>query len=214
MATIIRHIDSSHGPHLAAMKFDDLAAEARRRLAEAKLEAERIVAEAQQQADAIRQEAAQRGAQAAVRAVEQMAAEQLAPASDALRPAVGQLHGSKQAWLAHWESSAVRLASAMASRIVRGELRRRPEITLTWVREALELAAGSPGIRLRLHPEDFHCLGEKVRALVEAMAPLAGAEVAADATVSRGGCRVETRFGSIDQQLETQLKRIEEELIG
>ena len=40
------------------------------------------------------------------------------------------------------------------------------------------------------------------------------AEITADATISRGGCRVETRFGTIDQQFESQLKRIEEELTG
>jgi flagellar biosynthesis/type III secretory pathway protein FliH len=33
-----------------------------------------------------------------------------------------------------------------------------------------------------------------------------------DATVTAGGCRVETRFGTIDQQFEAQLARVEEEL--
>jgi len=34
----------------------------------------------------------------------------------------------------------------------------------------------------------------------------------ADPDITPGGCRVDTQFGSIDQQLETQLARIEEEL--
>ena len=34
----------------------------------------------------------------------------------------------------------------------------------------------------------------------------------ADPEIARGGCRVETRFGTIDQQFEAQLARIEEEL--
>ena len=46
------------------------------------------------------------------------------------------------------------------------------------------------------------------------MSGLGDAEVVADATIERGGCRVETRFGTIDQQFESQLKRIEEELTG
>jgi flagellar assembly protein FliH len=41
---------------------------------------------------------------------------------------------------------------------------------------------------------------------------LAGAELSGDPQISPGGCRVETQFGTIDQQFESQLKRIEEEL--
>ena len=212
MATIIRLADPPHGPHGVAFNFDDLAAQARQYLAEVRVEAGQLVAQAQEQADSIRQQAAEKGAQAAVQAVEQMVAEQLAPALLALRQAAVDLRHAKQAWLSHWESSAVHLAAAIASRIVRGELRRHPEITLTLVREALELAAGSPSVRLHLNPEDHKTLGMQVRTLIDAMSALGGAEVTADATIGRGGCRVETRFGTIDQQFESQLKRIEEEL--
>ena len=38
------------------------------------------------------------------------------------------------------------------------------------------------------------------------------AEIIAEASVSPGGCRVETRFGTIDQTFEAQLARVEEEL--
>lgn len=214
MATILRIADASHGSHAVAMNFDDLAAQAGRLVADAKTEADRIVVEAKQQADAIRQKAAEEGAQAAVRAVEQMVAEQLAPAQAGLRQAASDLQHARQEWLSHWESSAVQLASAMAGRIVRGELQRRPEIALTLVREALELAAGSPGIRLHLNPEDHQTLGGQVSALINTMSGIGGAEVIADTAISRGGCRVETRFGTIDQQFESQLKRIEEELAG
>ena len=55
-------------------------------------------------------------------------------------------------------------------------------------------------------------LGGQVRAMLAAMSALGGAEVTPDAAISQGGCRVQTRFGAIDQQIESQLKRIEEEL--
>ena len=213
MATIIRLADPPHNHRAEALNFDDLAAQAGRYLKEVKTDAERITAQAKEQADAIRQQAAQEGAQAAVQAVEQMVAEQMAPVLLALGQAVTELRHAKQQWLSHWESSAVHLAAAMAGRIVRGELSRKPEITLTLVREALELAAGSQGIRLRLHPEDYQLLGTQVQTLIEAMSSIGGTEITADPAISRGGCRVETRFGTIDQQFETQLKRIEEELI-
>jgi flagellar biosynthesis/type III secretory pathway protein FliH len=214
MATIIRLADSPHPVQPAALNFDDLAAQAGTYVAEVKAEAAEIIAQARRQADSIRQQAANEGAQAAVNAVEQMVAEQLAPALSALQQAAADLHGARQAWLSHWESNVVHLATAIAQRIVRDEVRRRPEITLALVREALELAAGSPGVRLQLSPEDHKALGAQVRALIDAMSSLGVVEVAADPAIGRGGCRVETRFGAIDQQIESQLKRIEEELTG
>jgi flagellar assembly protein FliH len=87
-----------------------------------------------------------------------------------------------------------------------------PEITLTLVREALELAAGSAQVRIHLHPDDRAALGDQVQLLIREMSGLGSAELVADAAVTRGGCRVETRFGVIDQQFEAQLARIEEEL--
>ena len=214
MATIIRSADPPHGRSAATLNFDDLEQQADRCLADAKAQAAEIVAQAQGQADSIRQEAAQQGAQAAVHAVDRMVAEQLAPAITGLQRAADDVQQAKQAWLLHWESSAVRLASAMAARVIRGELRRQPEITLRLVREALELAAGSPNVRLHLNPEDHKTLGTQVRSLIDVMSGLGGVEVTADATIEQGGCRVETRFGTIDQQFESQLRRIEEELTG
>ncbi len=213
MATIIRLADPPHNRRAETLNFDDLAAQANRYLGDVKTEADRIIAEAKEQADAIRQQAAQEGAQAAIQAIEQMVGEKMAPVLLALTQAGTELRHAKQEWLAHWESSAVHLAAAMAGRIVRGELSRKPEIALTLVREALELAAGSQGIRLRLHPEDYKLLGTQVQTLIDAMSSIGDAEVTADPAISRGGCRVETRFGTIDQQFEMQLKRIEEELI-
>jgi flagellar assembly protein FliH len=212
MATIFRLADPPHVPRAVAFSFDDLAAQAEQELTVARAKAAEIVAQARQEAQNIRQQAAEEGAQVAVQAVEQMVAEQLAPALAALRQAAADLEREKQGWLSHWQSSAVHLASAIDARVVRVELRRQPQITLTLVREALELAAGSPGVRLHLNPEDHKTLGGQVGSLIEAMSGLGGVEVTPDATISRGGCRVETRFGTIDQQFESQLKRIEEEL--
>jgi flagellar assembly protein FliH len=139
-------------------------------------------------------------------------AAQVAPALTAIEQAGRELREAREQWLSHWQTEVVRLATAIAGRVVRAEIRRQPEITLSLVREALGLAAGSPNVRLHLNPEDYRALGVQVRSLIDAMSSLGDAEVVADAAVSPGGCRVETRFGTIDQQFESQLRRIEEEL--
>lgn len=212
MATILRPSDTQFSPQVASFNLDDVAAEAAECLAQARAEAAEIVAAADNQAADIRRQAAEAGCKAAMQEFEKIVAAQVAPAIDALRQTVTQLHCEKQAWISHWETRAVQLATAIAARVIRREVRHQPEITLGLVSEALDLAAGSPNVRLHLNPEDYNSLGVQVQSLMDAMSSLGDAEVIPDAAVGQGGCRVETRFGTIDQQIETQLQRIEEEL--
>jgi flagellar assembly protein FliH len=125
---------------------------------------------------------------------------------------VRALQNTKQAWLNQWEKNVVHLAAGIASRVIRRELAGQPEITLDLVREALELAASSGRLKLRLNPQDCQTLGERAKQLAAQISELAPADVVADPNIRPGGCRVDTEFGSIDQQIETQLARIEEEL--
>jgi flagellar assembly protein FliH len=138
---------------------------------------------------------------------------QLLPVVPAVRAIVDGVLAAKAQWLAHWERCALSLATAIAQRVVRRELARTPEVTLALVKEALELAAGTTDVRLHMHPDDLAILGPEVEALTAELVRLGAAHVVADGNITRGGCRVETRYGTIDQQLETQLARIEQELL-
>ena len=104
------------------------------------------------------------------------------------------------------------MATSIASRVIRREVERTPEITLTLVREALELAAGSADVQLRLHPRDLSALGPHVTQLAAELARLGKPEIVADASIEPGGCRIDTHHGFIDQQFAAQLARIEQEL--
>jgi flagellar assembly protein FliH len=212
MATILRASEAHCCPPVAALNFVDLEAEAAERMSRAQAEAGEIVAQANSEADAIRRQAAEEGCKAAMQEFDKTVAANLAPAIAAIRETDAELRQARQAWIAQWEKDVVRLAAAIAARVIRCELRMRPEITLSLLREALDLAAGSPNVRLHLNPEDYQALGVQVRSLIDAMSSLGDAEVIPDAAVSQGGCRVETRFGAIDQQIDSQLRRIEEEL--
>ena len=215
MATIIRLADPSHDPHAVAFNFDDLTAQAAEHVTQANAQAAKIVAEAQQEAESIRQQAADEGRQAAIRAAKQTAVEQVAPALSALRQAVADLHRpSKRGWRIGnrapciWPRPSPRESSAAS---LAGNRRSRSRL----VREALELAAGSPSVRAA--PQSAGSQEARARRCERAdrghVRPRRR-RGAADATIERGGCRVETRFGTIDQQFESQLKRIEEELTG
>ncbi|MBN2477098.1 MAG: hypothetical protein JXB62_20995 [Pirellulales bacterium] len=212
MPTIIRATNRNRGTQCVAFNFDDMALRASQYLEKVRSDARQIVSEAQQKADAVRKRAEQEGRQAALQTVEEMVRKQLGTVLPALRNVIEDIQHAKQAWLTHWEASAVHVAAAIAERLIRRELAATPEITLTLVREALELASGSSHLRIHVNPEDREAMGRQVEMLISELTTLTTAELVADPEISCGGCRVETDFGIIDQQFEAQLKRIEEEL--
>ncbi|MBN2293172.1 MAG: hypothetical protein JXM70_12145 [Pirellulales bacterium] len=212
MPTVIKATDRNAGIHGVAYNFTDMAVEADRRLGQFHDQAVAIVEKAKQDARQIEQQAKAAGLRAAAEEINKQLLQNLATLMPALRKTIQDIQHSKQAWLAHWEKSSVHLATAIAERLIRKHLPESPELTLTLVREALELAAGSARIRVHLNPADHKTLGRQVESIAKELSGLAPTELVPDERISAGGVRVETEFGIIDQQFESQLARIEEEL--
>ena len=217
MSSIIKSDQPTRIARGVAFNLDDIARQADQALQEVRGEAAQLLAKANGEAEAVRQQAQEDGRGAALRAAEKIlevkVSRQLETLLPALREAVEEVHHCKGQWLSHCEKSTVHLAAAIAARVIRRELSQTPkEIPLTLIREALELAVGSPSITMRLNPDDHAALGGQVARLADSMSGLAPAQVVADAEISAGGCRVDTNFGVIDQQFEAQLERIEQDL--
>lgn len=90
-------------------------------------------------------------------------------------------------------------ATQLARRIVRSELSARPECVAHVAEQAVEsLLLSARHVVVHLHPDDH--------ALVEAGAAEAiqarGARLVGDATITRGGCRVESDIGGVDATIE------------
>ena len=217
MSSIIKAADLDRDNSAVAFNFDDMKTGAEVYLAKIRQQAGKILAQATQEAQAIRQRAEVEGRQSAERAalaaLDEKVSQQMQSIRPALETAIDSICHARPGWIAEWEKQAVHLAAAIAKRIVRRELREQPQITLALVREALELASGGAHVRLLMNPVDHQNLGSEVQRLTADLNRLAPTEIVADPQISAGGCRVETRFGSIDQQIETQLSRIETELV-
>jgi flagellar assembly protein FliH len=220
MATIIKRESEYYpsGTRLSAMALDmsDMSDQAEEYLEAIRAEALKIVEEAQQEALTVRAQAELAGRQAAEAAIERILDEKVARQMKSLIPAlaeaVKQIDDSRQEWLQAWETRTVQLACAIAQRIVRRELKQQPELSAPWIAEALRMCAGSAEITLRLNPADHATLGAQATKLALEFHPAAPAKIVADDSITPGGCRVETEFGSVDQQIETQLERVAEEL--
>lgn len=196
--------------------FVDLRHDIDARLTCAREKAEAIVAEAQGQADQIRLQAAAQGKQEALRVVrselQQDADERLKTALAGLEEAVRLTQQERSRHVRQCEGQVVRLAVAIAEKLVRAELTRQPDIPLRLVREALELASGSQRLKLHFHPDDCVTLRDGIGQLTKGLNDDIQIEIVSDADISRGGCVIRTESGVIDQQFEAQLARIQEEL--
>lgn len=199
-----------------AFNFQELWGQAEGYLDQVRQEAAKIVSQAHAEAAQIRQQAEQAGREAAQSAIERILDEKVAKQMATLKPALqavgDQLTDARGEWLDAWEQKTVHLAIQIAEKILHAELTRRPTAAAPVVREALELALGAADITLHLNPEDYDHLRQETSSICEWLHTLAPTQVVADPAITRGGCRVTTRFGEIDQRLETQLERIAQEL--
>lgn len=178
-------------------------------------DSEQMLAAARCEAERIRAEAREQGLATAMSEFDAMVEHAATLKFEAwlptLKTALAEVAASKASWLAQWESSALRVAIAISERVLRREIERTPEVAVALVRETLELSTTGEA-KLHLHPDDIGCLGPQLESLLAEFGRASCVALVADAAITRGGCRLDTRLGSIDQQLEAQLARIEEEL--
>lgn len=128
----------------------------------------------------------------------------------ALRAATDELRTQRDVCLDHFQQETVRLAIAIAERLLRRALLTQPECVVSLVRTALEATAGAQTVRLRLHPADVEILEPHTSPLGREFST--NVELVRDDTLTRGDCVAETNGGSADARVATLLDRIAAEL--
>lgn len=154
-------------------------------------------------------QAYQQGHQEGLAAGVQQANAKLEPVMAKLAQSLLDLAGVRKRHLLEAEEDAVRLAIAVARRVIRRELSVDPESLLGVVKAAFERVEARDVHRIRAHPEDVELLK---RHLSQAGLPVR-LEVLADPALERGGILFETARGSLDASVSSQLKEIESGLV-
>jgi flagellar assembly protein FliH len=209
--------------------FEDLRAQAEGYLEATRRQAREMVEVAESHVAAIRQQAHEaaakegrdEGLRQSAERIEQRSREltekgirdSLTTVLPAMTAAAEALVIERDRWLTEWETTAVRLAGAIAEKVIKQRIGLDPGATRAMIREALKLATGSPRIKLRLHPDDVVQMGSLAAETEATLSACGEAQVTADATLSRGSCVIETQHGTIDARIETILDRIVSELL-
>jgi len=122
-----------------------------------------------------------------------------------------ELRGLKSSLFREAEQDCVTLSSLIAKRILRAEIRTDPAVIQRTVREALDFVADRSRLRISIHPEDM----EEIRRILPELAALAeedALQVVEDETLERGGCLLETGFGTINATVSDQRAIVEKAL--
>ena len=105
------------------------------------------------------------------------------------------------------EEEVVRLALAVAKKIVRREIHADTTIIHTMVRVALERVSGKSSAEIRLNPLDYEYMTRRHGDLPRTE----GRDIKfeSDNTISQGGCLIQTETGDIDARIEEEFREIE-----
>ena len=95
-------------------------------------------------------------------------------------------------------------ATSMARQVVRSELAVRPELVAAVAQEAVEaLLLSARHITVRVHPDDQPLVAMGTAEVLDAR----GARLISDASIARGGCRVDSDIASIDGTVPARWRR-------
>jgi flagellar biosynthesis/type III secretory pathway protein FliH len=126
----------------------------------------------------------------------------------ALESAVEKFQAERDAWLEQSREETVRLAVAIAERLMARTLEIAPESVIDTVRCALEWADGAKPTRVRVHPADAELI-----AAARSHDSVTELRIEADESLSRGDCVVDLPNGCIDARRAVLLARVTEELL-
>lgn len=103
------------------------------------------------------------------------------------------------------EPELLKLATAIAERVVHAHLEVAPETVVEMTRSALQRLTGRESVVVRVNPRDIEILRAQRDRLLE-VHDTEGLRIIADQRVDRGGAIVETEAGTIDAKISTQLR--------
>ena len=212
------------------MDLSDLEREASQIVARATAEADRIIAHSKSTAEReslhIREEARRAGHKEGLEAgmLEGQKAghdEALGIYSQALKDVAARwtqtldiLHQNMPAHVADAKVDLIRLAIAIAERVTHQEALQNRGVAEATVAETLKMVGHARTVVLLIHPDELEAMEAYLPDLLAKIRTIESVELTPDASITPGGCVVRFGAGEVDARIETQLKRIADELLA
>jgi flagellar biosynthesis/type III secretory pathway protein FliH len=138
---------------------------------------------------------------------------QVRASRDLLIRVAEEFKADRDALLRSLEEEMVRLALAIAERVVGEVAGRDRELVLLTVREALRRAQGEGSVMVRVNPADLETVRRDRECFRDALDGIEKIDFVADRRVGPGGCIVETASMRLDARVEAQVTELTQAIV-
>jgi len=230
LSTVIKAEDvRRQGLQLSVFSLADIRAQADGILARARVEAASILADAQRRRRELTEQAKQqghaKGYQAGLAEGRRAGHEQgLAEARErfgldqerllaTLTALFDDFDQQKRRMLSQAHSDLVRLALAIAGKVVKRIVAGDAQVAASNVQEAVALVSSSSDVVVHVHPAELESVQRFCQQWAQQTGRLDHLHMVADESIDRGGCVIRTGSGQVDATVQGQLDRIAEQLV-
>lgn len=133
-------------------------------------------------------------------------------ATQALLLACQQMDTLRATIIGNSSKELVEFSLAIAEKILRLSVREQDQTIVATIEEALRRAVKSDEFTIHIHPEDYEILAAKSAEIVAGLSGLNNLIIRKDATIARGGTRIDSDNCTIDATIDSQFEIIKEEL--
>jgi flagellar biosynthesis/type III secretory pathway protein FliH len=226
MAKIVKHGDTKKGTKAGGVPpvsrpasvdlFPESGAVVHKRVLDAKEKAEQILTQAQAEATRIHDEAERVLEDTKVKrekSIKKGYAEGESKGLAQVTEKLIQLQRLREEFYQQAEPEVIRLVMSIAEKVIGQIVEENPKLIRSVIKKALERSLGDR-IVVRLSPEDYKVATAEESEFREVIDRTKRITFRQDDTIAKGGCVVETEVGTIDAQIETQLKAIRKALMS
>ncbi len=140
------------------------------------------------------------------------AGERLESATQALAAALDEISRLRETLARNSRQDMLRLVMTVAEQVIRQQAAVDSGVVLKIIENALQESVRADHYRIRVNPADLAAVTEQKPLFLASISGLKNLHIEADASISAGGCRVDSEFGDVDATLETQLDTIRQAL--
>jgi flagellar assembly protein FliH len=160
--------------------------------------------------DEIEKKAYQQGFDEGQKAGIESRSQEIEPVLKSLHQAFVQLQNLRTEIYNTIEKEVVKLALAIARKVVCQEVKTNKEVVLCVAKEALSKIEVPGEIKVKLNPSDLQFIKETKDQLTNFLHNIENVTFEAEESISSGGCVIETNLGEIDARIEKQFNVVEE----
>ena len=136
--------------------------------------------------------------------------EKIESAVKSIKQGLSELIKTRQDIYLETEQEIVKLAMAIARKIVWNEIRVNKDTVVNVVKEAVKKVEGNEKVKVKLSCKDFQFIKNEKPAIIDKITDTENVGFEMDESIPDGGCIIETESGDIDARIEKQFQAVGE----